>query len=121
MNPASNGPSDITSSGSGEKCLTFPVRMKKQIPILREPPVRIFRLTTLSSIHKPGYLEKRVKRRCPLAFDIDKKPGTGRCEKIDFRIFGGWPGLLMGLWYVIDAEGAPSLRFLQGRVAMLPT
>ena len=34
---------------------------------------------------------------------------------------GGWPTLLMMSVCTIYAEGAPSLRFLQGRVTMLPT
>ena len=33
----------------------------------------------------------------------------------------GWPTLLMMSVCTIYAEGAPSLRFLQGRVTMLPT
>ena len=33
---------------------------------------------------------------------------------------GGWPALLMMFLYAIYAEGAPSLRFLQGRVVMPP-
>ena len=34
--------------------------------------------------------------------------------------FGGWPAFLMMFVCAIYAEGAPSLRFLQGRVVMLP-
>ena len=36
-------------------------------------------------------------------------------------LFGGWPALLMMFVCAAYGEGAPSLRFLQGRVAMLPT
>jgi hypothetical protein len=41
---------------------------------------------------------------------------------LDLHLFSnpaGWPAFLMMLACAIYAEGAPSLRFLQGRVAML--
>ena len=42
-------------------------------------------------------------------------------EHVKVDRVGGWPTLLMMSVCTIYAEGAPSLRFLQGRVTMLPT